>query len=314
MMKMRDMESFRQRTLAKEIGCEGIGLHTGKQVRLTFKPAPENYGITFRRTDLPDSREIPARAQYVVDTALATTLGRDGVRVSTVEHCCAALHAMGIDNLRVEVDAPEIPIFDGSAQPFVRLIQEAGIAVQRAMKSFIVIRRPVRVGDGNKSAELSPANGFSLRCHIDFRHPLISNQEIGLDCSAANFCREIASARTFGFLKDIEALKNAGLAKGGSVNNAIVVDGFSILNPEGLRFADEFVRHKALDAVGDLFLLGRPLIGHLSIDKSGHALNHQLAMRVLSDPHCYEIVSATPSEMARIEATLPAFTPAEALA
>ena len=314
MTKTKKMESFRQRTLANEIECAGIGLHTGQRVHLTFKPAPENYGITFRRIDLPGSREIPARAQYVVDTALATTLGRDGVRVGTVEHCCAALHAMGIDNLRVEVDAPEIPVFDGSALPFVRLIQTAGIALQRAMKEFIVIRRPVRVGDGFKTAALTPASGFSLHCNIDFRHPLISNQEIDLECSAQNFCREIACARTFGFLKDIEALKSAGLAKGGSIENAIVVDGFSILNPDGLRFADEFVRHKALDAVGDLFLLGHPLIGHLDADKSGHALNHELVMRVLSDPRCYEVIRATPGEMARIEASLPAFNAAEALA
>lgn len=313
-MSTKNMESYRQRTLANEIGCEGIGLHTGQKVHLTFKPAPENYGVTFRRIDLPDSREIPARAQYVVDTALATTLGRDEARVSTVEHCCAALHAMGIDNLRIEVDGPEIPIFDGSALPFVRLVQKAGIALQRAMKAFIVIRRPIRVGDGFKAAELSPANSFSLHFSIDFRHPLISNQELDIDCSASNFCREIACARTFGFLKDIELLKSAGLAKGGSVDNAIVVDGFSILNPDGLRFADEFVRHKALDAVGDLFLLGHPLIGHLKADKSGHALNHQLVTRVLSDPLSYEIVRATPGEMARIEATLPAFTPAEVLA
>lgn len=314
MMKTKNMNLYRQRTLANEIACEGIGLHTGQKVRLAFKPAPENYGITFRRVDLPESREIPARAPFVVDTALATTLGRDGVRVSTVEHCCAALHAMGIDNLRVEVDAPEIPVFDGSALPFVRLVQDAGIALQRAMKEFIVIRRPVRVGDGFKSAELAPANSFSVRCRIDFRHPLISNQEIDIECSAANFCREIACARTFGFLKDIEALKSAGLARGGSVDNAIVVDGFSILNPDGLRFADEFVRHKALDAIGDLFLLGHPLLGHLRTDKSGHALNHQLAMRVLADPTSYEVIRATPGEMARIEATLPAFAPAEVLA
>ena len=314
MMKMRRKDLYRQRTLANEISCEGVGLHTGKRVRLTFKPAPENYGITFRRVDLPDSRDIPARAQFVVDTALATTLGRDGVRVSTVEHCCAALHAMGIDNLRIEVDAPEIPIFDGSALPFVRLIQEAGVVLQRAMKEFIVIRRPVQVGDGFKSAALTPANSFSIHCSIDFRHPLISNQLMELECSSANFCREIACARTFGFLKDIEALKSAGLAKGGSIENAIVVDGFSILNPEGLRFADEFVRHKTLDAIGDLFLLGRPLIGHLRADKSGHALNHQLTMRVLSDPTCYEVIRATPGEMARIEATLPTFAAAAAMA
>lgn len=312
-MKIKNMESLRQRTLADEISAEGIGLHTGRQVHLTFKPAPENYGITFRRTDIPGSREIPALSKFVVDTSLATTLGRDGIRVSTVEHCCAAIHAMGIDNLRVEVDAPEIPIFDGSALPFVRMIQRVGVAVQRAMKEFIVIRRPVAVGDKDKSARLSPANRFGMRCRIDFNHPLISNQVIDINCNAFNFCREIACARTFGFLKDIEMLKNAGLAKGGSVENAIVVDGFSILNPDGLRFADEFVRHKALDAVGDILMLGHPLIGHLELNKSGHALNHVLVEKVLSDPSCYEVIRATPAEMARIETTLPAFKAAEVL-
>jgi UDP-3-0-acyl N-acetylglucosamine deacetylase len=312
-MQKNNTESLRQRTLADEISAEGIGLHTGRQVHLTFKPAPENYGITFRRTDIPGSREIPALSKFVVDTSLATTLGRDGIRVSTVEHCCAAIHAMGIDNLRVEVDAPEIPIFDGSALPFVRMIQRVGVAVQRAMKEFIVIRRPVAVGDNGKSARLSPSNSFGMRCRIDFKHPLISNQVIDIKCNAFNFCREIACARTFGFLKDIEMLKNAGLAKGGSVENAIVVDGFSILNPDGLRFADEFVRHKALDAVGDVLMLGHPLIGHLDLDKSGHALNHALVEKVLSDPSCYEVIRATPAEMARIETTLPAFKAAEVL-
>lgn len=306
MMKPTSTPSFHQRTLAHEIHCEGIGLHTGKQVRLVFKPAPENYGITFRRSDLPDSREIPANTKYVVDTAMATTLGRDGYRISTVEHCCAALHAMGIDNLRVEVDAPEIPVFDGSALPFVRMIQKVGIEEQRAMKEFLVIKKQVTVEENGKRASLSRASSFTLRCRIDFKHPLISNQDIKIECDTFNFIREIACARTFGFLKDIEMLKKAGLAKGGSVDNAIVVDGFNVINPEGLRFADEFVRHKALDAVGDVFMFGRPVIGHLDLFKSGHALNHLLVEKVLSDRSNYEIVRATPAAMARIE-TLPGF-------
>lgn len=308
MMKRTKDLSLRQRTLANEVRCEGIGLHTGKQVHLVFRPAPENYGITYRRSDIPESSEIPARSKFVVDTALATTLGRDGYRISTVEHLSAALHAMGIDNLRIEVDAPEIPVFDGSALPFVRMIQKVGILEQRAMKDFLVIRKTVKVEDNGKTAVLSPANTFSLRCRIDFKHPLISNQAIDLECDSYNFCREIACARTFGFLKDIEMLKKSGLARGGSVENAIVVDGFNVLNPDGLRFADEFVRHKALDAVGDFYMFGHPLIGRLDLFKSGHALNHLLVEKVLSDPSNYEVVRATPAEMIRIE-SLPAFIP-----
>ncbi|HCF57281.1 MAG TPA: UDP-3-O-[3-hydroxymyristoyl] N-acetylglucosamine deacetylase [Myxococcales bacterium] len=306
---MELIDQLRQRTIESEVRCSGVGLHTGAPVRLTLKPAPENHGVTFRRTDVPGSREIPARAKYVVDTALATSLGRDGVRVGTVEHLCATLCGLGIDNLRVELDGPEVPIMDGSAAPFAFLVRSAGIVPQQRMKKFLVIRRKVAVRNGDKEASLAPAGQFTVSCNIDFKHPLISDQSFRFAFSDRTFHREVARARTFGFVRDIEALKRAGLARGGSLDNAIVVDDFSILNPDGLRFPNEFVRHKVLDAVGDLFLFGMPVIGHLNAHKSGHALNHKLVTRVLSDPSCYEEITATPKEIERLELKLPALGP-----
>jgi UDP-3-O-[3-hydroxymyristoyl] N-acetylglucosamine deacetylase len=303
------MNHLRQRTIANEVRCCGVGLHSGSPVTLTLKPAPENHGVTFRRTDVVGSREIPAHADYVVDTSLATTLGRDGVRVGTVEHLCAALNGLGIDNLRIELDGPEVPIMDGSAAPFIFLLRSAGITLQRRMKRFLVVRRKVSVGDGDKAATLSPGPQFNIDCTIDFKHPLISDQSYKIAFSDRSFQREIARARTFGFLRDVEALKRAGLARGGSLENAIVVDDFSILNPDGLRFPDEFVRHKILDAVGDLFLFGMPVIGNLVAHKSGHALNHQLVSAVLADATSHEVITATPREIERLALKLPAFGP-----
>ncbi|MBI5549315.1 MAG: UDP-3-O-acyl-N-acetylglucosamine deacetylase [Deltaproteobacteria bacterium] len=303
------MDQLRQRTIAEEASCSGIGLHTGALVTVTLKPAPENHGVTFRRTDVPGAREIPARAEHVVDTSLATTLGRDGLRIGTVEHLCSALSGMGIDNLRIEVDGPEIPILDGSAAPFVYLLRDAGIVEQRKHKRFLVIRRPVAVREGDKVASFSPAPQFTVSSTIDFKHPLISDQSYRLAFSAGAFQREIARARTFGFLRDVEALKRAGLARGGSLENAIVVDDFSILNPDGLRFPDEFVRHKILDALGDVFLFGMPVIGHLRAQKSGHALNHRLVGRVLSDSANYQVIAATPREVERLDLQVPVFSP-----
>lgn len=303
------MSHLRQRTIAAEVRSSGVGLHSGAPVTLTLKPAPENHGITFRRTDVVGSPEIPARAEFVADTSLATTLGRDGVRVGTVEHLCAALSGLGIDNLKVELDGPEVPIMDGSAAPFVYLLRTAGIAVQRRMKHFLVVRRKVTVRHGDKEASLAPAPQFSVSCTVDFKHPLISDQSYKLSFSDRSFHREIARARTFGFLRDVEALKRAGLARGGSIENAIVVDDFSILNPDGLRFPDEFVRHKILDAVGDLFLFGMPVIGHLCAHKSGHALNHKLVSQVLADASSHEVITATPKEIERLALKLPAFAP-----
>lgn len=303
------MEQLRQRTIATETCVSGIGLHTGAPVTLRLRPAPENHGVTFRRLDIAGAKEIPARSHHVADTSLATTLGRDGVRVGTVEHLCSALCGLGIDNLKVEVDGPEVPILDGSAAPFVYLLRSAGIQEQKKQKQFLVIRRAVTVRDGDKVATLSPSTQFSVSTTIDFKHPLISDQHYRLDFSAGAYHRDIARARTFGFLRDVEALKKAGLARGGSLENAIVVDDFSILNPDGLRFPDEFVRHKILDAMGDVFLFGMPVIGHLRLHKSGHALNHHLVSRVLADPANFQVISGTRREIELLDIQVPAFGP-----
>jgi UDP-3-O-[3-hydroxymyristoyl] N-acetylglucosamine deacetylase len=307
------MDQLRQRTIESEVRCSGIGLHSGAPVTLVLRPAPEGHGVTFQRTDLLGASAIPALHSNVVDTSLATTLGKDGVRVGTVEHLCAALSGLGIDNLRVELDGPEVPIMDGSAAPFGYLLRSAGIVEQRKTKKFLVIRKKVAVREGDKLAELAPAEQFRVRCNIDFKHPLISDQSFELAFSDRSFHREISRARTFGFLRDVEALKRAGLARGGSLENAIVVDDFSILNPDGLRYPDEFVRHKILDAMGDLFLLGMPVIGYLTAHKSGHALNHKLVTQVLADPTSFKVVSATARELERLELKVPAFASAEAL-
>ncbi len=289
--------SYNQRTVSKTASLQGVGLHSGAKVTLTLRPAPAGHGIVFVRTDLPRPVSIPALAEYVVDTALATTLGRDGVRVGTVEHFMSALAGLGIDNVRVELDGPEVPIMDGSAVPFVALIQEAGVRELEAPKELLVIRKAVSVVDGDKQASLTPSKHFRISCTIDFEHPVIQGQSFDLDFSDRDFSREISRARTFGFLRDVEKLKKLGLARGGSLENAIVVDEVSILNPDGLRFPDEFVRHKILDAIGDVSLFGRPVIGHLTAYKTGHALNHKLVRKVLSDPSCYEIVPARRREL-----------------
>jgi len=297
--------SFNQRTLAGPIGCQGVGLHSGKTVNLTLRPAAADAGITFVRTDLPEPLAIPARAEHVVDTALATTLGKDGVRIGTVEHLLAALSGLGVDNARIELDGPEVPIMDGSAAPFAYLVKSAGIRVLDAPKSFLVVRRPVSVVEGDKEATLAPSDRFRVSCTIDFKHPLISDQSFELEFSDRTFSREICRARTFGFLRDVEMLKRMGLAKGGSLENAIVVDEFSILNPDGLRFPDEFVRHKILDAMGDVSLLGLPVIGHLKAFKSGHALNQRLVQAVLADAENYAVVCARKRDVERLDLRFP---------
>lgn len=297
--------SFNQRTLSGPIGCSGVGLHTGAAVNLTLRPAPADHGIVFVRTDRPAPVEIPATARHVVNTELATTLGRDGVEIGTVEHLLAALWGLGIDNSRIELDGPEVPIMDGSAAPFAYLIRSAGVRVLDAPKSFVVIKKRVTVRDGEKSASLNPCDRFKINCRIDFRHPLICDQTFEMEFSDRTFAREIARARTFGFLRDVETLKKQGLARGGSLENAIVVDEFSILNPDGLRFPDEFVRHKVLDAMGDVSLFGRPMIGHLAVYKSGHALNHKLVQKVLSDPAHFVVVRARQRDVERLDLRLP---------
>jgi UDP-3-O-[3-hydroxymyristoyl] N-acetylglucosamine deacetylase len=282
-----------QRTVKTAVTGSGIGLHSGSQARFTLLPAAPDTGIVFVRTDLDPKVEIPARAANVVSTRLATTLGHANITIGTVEHLMAALYGLGVDNARIEIDGPELPIFDGSAQYFVDLIREAGGTVaQRRPKRFLVVRRTVVVSDdaGGRNVRLEPASRFQLDCTIDFDHPLLSRQHFEMTFSDTAFVRDVARARTFGFGKDVDAMHAAGLAKGGSLENAVVIDDFSIRNPEGLRFPDEFVRHKVLDAIGDLALLGAPMIGRYVGYKAGHMLNTQLIGRLLEDPRAYEIM------------------------
>jgi UDP-3-O-[3-hydroxymyristoyl] N-acetylglucosamine deacetylase len=274
------------------VTCTGVGLHSGKPASLTLAPAAADAGVTFVRMDL--GVEIPARNENVRDTVLSTTLGAGEVRVATVEHVLAALAGTGIDNCRVEVEGPEVPILDGSAAPFVALVQEAGTRPLRAARRFLVMEKAVEVRNGDKLARLEPADAFVVDFRADFNHPLITNQPLRLAVNERTFVREVARARTFCFRRDIESMQAAGLARGGSLENAIVVDEFAILNPEGLRFPDEFVRHKVLDAIGDLALVGLPVVGALVAVKSGHAMNQALVRKVLADPASFRIVQATP--------------------
>ncbi|HET9036415.1 MAG TPA: UDP-3-O-acyl-N-acetylglucosamine deacetylase [Myxococcaceae bacterium] len=297
--------SFHQRTLEQPVSTRGVGLHSGAQVTLTLRPAPAGHGVVFHRVDLAGSPGIPATAAHVVDTALATTLAKGEARVGTVEHVLAALSGLGIDNVRIEVDGPEVPILDGSSGPFLYLVRSAGIRILEEPKSFVVIRRPVVLREGDREASLSPCDRLRVDCAIDFHHPLVPGQSLSIDFSSSSFTREIARARTFGFLKDVEQMKSAGLARGGSLENAIVVDEFSILNPEGLRYPDEFVRHKTLDALGDLALFGHPVIGHLRVKKSGHALHHRLVSRVMADTSAYAVVRARRRELERLDLRVP---------
>ena len=282
-----DLHPFRQRTFKQRAMMSGVGLHSGASVRLTLAPAPIDSGIVFTSRGV----EIPAISEFVVDTNLNTSLGRGAIRIGTVEHLLAALSGCGIDNARIEVEGPEIPIADGSSAPFVALIREAGIHEQRAPRRYLMVRKSVSVSEDDKLARLSPARGkFAVQYTIDFRHPLISDQSYGLELTEKSFQKDIARARTFGFKRDVEHLHRAGLARGGSLENAVVVDDFNILNPEGLRYPDEFVRHKILDALGDLSLIGMPVIGQLTAVKSGHALNQQLVRKVLAEPDACEVV------------------------
>jgi UDP-3-O-[3-hydroxymyristoyl] N-acetylglucosamine deacetylase len=283
---------LRQRTLKSLISASGVGLHTGQKVRLTLRPAPTDAGIVFRRVDLASPVDIPARADLVGETRLSTCLVRDGVKVYTVEHLMSALAGLGVDNAYVDLDAPEVPIMDGSASPFVLLIQQAGIIEQTAAKRFLRVTRCVEVKDGDKWARLEPHDGFRLSFSIEFRHPVIerSTQSVALDFAETSYLKEIARARTFGFMHEVEDLRESGLALGGGLDNAVVLDEYRVLNAEGLRFADEFIRHKLLDAVGDLYMLGKPLLGSFAAHKSGHALNNRLLRAALADPATLESV------------------------
>lgn len=283
----------RQRTLKNVIRATGVGLHSGEKVYLTLRPAPVNTGVVFCRVDLDPPVEIPARADLVSETSMCTSLNQDGVRVATIEHLMAALAGMGIDNVYVDISAAEIPIMDGSAGPFVFLLQSAGIVEQGAAKRFIRIKHPVEVRDGDKWVRFEPFDGFKVTMTIDFDHPAFKNrsQRAELDFSTSSFVKEVSRARTFGFLSQIEAMRARNLALGGSMDNAIVIDDYRVLNEDGLRYEDEFVKHKVLDAIGDIYLLGSSLLGAFSGYKSGHALNNQLLHALFADQSAWEMVT-----------------------
>ena len=283
---------LRQRTLKSLISASGVGLHTGQKVRITLRPAPPDTGIVFRRIDLASPVDIPARAELVGETKLCSGLVKAEVKVYTVEHLMSALAGLGIDNAFVDLDAPELPIMDGSASPFALLLQQAGIEEQLAAKKFLRVKKPIEIREGDKWARLEPYAGFRLSFSIDFRHPVIerSTQSVTVDFAETSYLKEIARARTFGFMHEVEDLRDSGFALGGWLENAVVLDEQGVLNADGLRFADEFIRHKLLDAIGDLYLLGRPLLGAFTAHKSGHALNNRLARAALADPGALETV------------------------
>jgi UDP-3-O-[3-hydroxymyristoyl] N-acetylglucosamine deacetylase len=274
-----------QQTIAEKVSCTGIGLHSGAPTQLTLHPARAGAGIVFVRTDLPDPVEIPARSNQVSSTALATTLGHGDATVATVEHLMAALYGLGIDNVRVEVDGPELPVMDGSSAPFVYLIRSAGVFTQRARRSLLRIRKPVEVVDGARSIRIEPARDFRVTYAVDFEHPAIRRQQLALaPLDADGFEREISAARTFGFLREVEALWDAGFARGGSLDNTVVLDDEKVVNAEGLRWPDEFVRHKVLDLCGDLALLGAAVQGHVHVERGGHFLHQKLVEAILAEP------------------------------
>ena len=281
---------LRQRTVAEDISCTGIGLHSGKKVNLTIKPAPPNSGIAFERIDISPGCRVKASFDNVVKTNMATTIGFNGYSVSTVEHIMAAFFGMGIDNVLVQVDGEEIPIMDGSSAPFVFLLNNAGVTIQNDHKEFLLVKKPFKVKDGNRSVKLTPSNELKITYKIDFDHPLIKDQSYTMSFSQSSFVNEISRARTFGFLKDVQRLRNNGLAKGGSLDNAIVVDEFRVLNEDGLRYQTEFVRHKILDFIGDLAILGHIPIGHFVVERSGHSLNQKLLRQFMTQERCWKAI------------------------
>lgn len=291
--KLRDTIVIRQRTLKNSIRATGVGLHTGKKIFLTLRPAAANTGVIFRRVDLDEPVEIKATPDNVGDTSLSTSLVQDDTRISTVEHLMSAIAGLGIDNVYVDISAPEVPIMDGSAGPFVFLIQSAGIVEQDAPKKFIRIKQSVTVEDGDKWARFEPFDGFKVGFSIDFEHPVFtnSNQFSELDFSTTSFVKEVSRARTFGFVRDVERLRKNELALGASMDNAIALDDYRVLNEDGLRYEDEFVKHKILDAIGDLYLLGHSLIGAFTGHKSGHALNNMLLRELLANEEAWEEVT-----------------------
>jgi UDP-3-O-[3-hydroxymyristoyl] N-acetylglucosamine deacetylase len=291
---------LKQRTLKSLIRAKGVGLHTGQKVNMTLRPAQPDTGIVFRRVDLASPVDIPARADRVGETRLSSCLVHQDVKVYTVEHLMSALAGLGVDNAYVDLDGPEVPIMDGSAAPFALLLQQAGLAEQAAPKRFLRVMRTVEVREGDKWARLEPYEGLRLAFSIVFNHPVIdkTSQSVSVDFAETSYLKEIARARTFGFMHDVERLREDGLALGGGLDNALVLDEYRVLNAEGLRFADEFIRHKVLDAIGDLYLLGRPLLGAFSAHKSGHALNNKLLRALVADTGAWEMASFEHAELA----------------
>ncbi len=296
-----------QTTVLNSITCSGIGLHTGLHCNLKISPAAPDTGIVFIREDCEKKIKVRALIGNVTDATLATTIEREGVKITTIEHLMAAFAGLGIDNAEVCLDAPEVPIMDGSSEPFNSLLKEAGVRSQQKPKKFVIIKHPVTVTDGDRQATLLPSNDFKLSYTIDFRHPLISNQFYLIQISNGNFEREICRARTFGFLREYEMLKAKGLARGGSLENAVVVDEDRVINQGGLRFSDEFVRHKILDSIGDLWLLGAQVIGHFIGYKSGHTLNHKLIHKLLSNKEWWDLREfSSEEEVRKLQITPPA--------
>ncbi len=279
---------FRQQTLAQNVALSGTGVHSGKKNNIMVRPARENHGIKFRRVDLPGTQDIPALFKRVVDTSLATVLGINGAIVSTIEHLMASFAGLGIDNALVEMDDYEMPIMDGSAKEFTRAFSAAGIVAQELPRHVMIIKKPIRIQDQDKYVEVVPAPCFKITCSIEFDHCLIGKQALTFDRAINNFEKEISHARTFGFIQDLEILKRFSLGKGGSLDNAIVIDKHKILNTEGLRYPDEFVRHKLLDSLGDFSLLGMPIQGHIITHKSGHTLNHMFIEKLLDTKDAWE--------------------------
>jgi UDP-3-O-[3-hydroxymyristoyl] N-acetylglucosamine deacetylase len=290
----------KQRTLKTIVQATGVGLHTGEKVYLTLRPAAVDTGIVFRRVDLAHPVDIRAEARAVHDTRLSTCLESNGARIATVEHLMSALAGLGIDNAIVELSSPELPIMDGSAGTFIFLLQSAGLVEQSAAKKFMRIKKTVEVKDGDKWVRFEPYNGYKLNFTINFAHPVFANtkQNVTVDLGANSYIKEVSRARTFGFMQDVENMRAQGLALGGNLDNAIVMDEYRVINPDGLRFDDEFVKHKVLDAIGDLYLLGHPLIGAFSGYKSGHALNNALCRALLADESAWEFVTFDKAEEA----------------
>jgi UDP-3-O-[3-hydroxymyristoyl] N-acetylglucosamine deacetylase len=291
------MNMICQTTIARSTAISGIGLHTGQRINMTLRPAEAGTGIVFHRKIGERTVTIEATSANVVDTQMATVIGKGDARVSTVEHLLSALAAYGVDNLHIDIDGPEVPIMDGSAAPFASIIEEAGQRRHHQSRKFLAIRKPVSVIDGEKRVSIIPSRFFRITFDIAFQHPCIALQQRSVKVSSSVFRRDLAPARTFGFLRDVENLKAAGLALGGSLENAIVVDDERILNPEGLRFQDEFVRHKILDAIGDLSLIGYPILGHVRAFKAGHDINHQLVEKLLDTPESWQLLEFSEADV-----------------